>query len=147
MDNGQWPKWGGGHRGQIVVRTSLAGLHVNTGIIQIVLDIFNFPKINLPSVLVTPVLNIAKKNVATVKNGKGCPKVGQKGSNLGNASKTSVFFRWCLPPKTRVILHSHVVVNYFSEFSQLLVIKRDGTFAELTHRKTKLFHTKFLFLG
>ena len=52
---------GGGLRGQIVVWTSLASFYVNTGIIQIVLDIFDFPKINFPSVLVTPVLDIAKR--------------------------------------------------------------------------------------
>ena len=61
---GQWAMaqmGGGGLRGQIVVWTSLASFYVNTGIIQIVLDIFNFPKINFPSVLVTPVLDIAKR--------------------------------------------------------------------------------------
>ena len=81
------------------------------------------------------------------KTEKVAQKLAKKGVIWGMPQKQVFFFRWCLPPKTRVILHSHVVVNYFSEFSQLLVIKRDGTFAELTHRKTKLFHTKFLFLG
>ena len=67
-------------------------------------------------------------------------KIAQKSAKKrviwGMPQKQVFFSRWGLPSKARVILHSHVVVNYFSEFSQLLVIKRDGTFANTQENKT-----------
>ena len=53
-----------------------------------------------PQFLITP------KNIAAVKNGKNCPKVSQEESNLGNASKTSVFFLDGVFPQKPVLYYT-----------------------------------------
>ena len=90
---------GGGPRGQIVVWTSLASFYVNTGIIQFVLDIFNFPKINFPSVLVTPVLDIAKRMLQLWKMEKVAQKLAKKEVIWGMPQKQVFFLDGVFPQK------------------------------------------------